>query len=130
MANTPRSRKNKGKRLQNTIRDMILERFSELEPDDVTSTLMGDSGTDIKLSPLARRKFPYSIECKNTEKLNVWAALEQATANTKENTVPVLFFKRNNSEIYAVIPADHFFDLTSPATVTMAETEEPAIITE
>jgi hypothetical protein len=46
----PRSAKNKGKRLQNAVRDMILENFTQLEPDDVVSTLMGDSGTDIKLS--------------------------------------------------------------------------------
>ncbi len=54
----PRSAKNKGKRLQNAVRDMILENFTQLEPDDVVSTLMGDSGTDIKLSPAARKLFP------------------------------------------------------------------------
>jgi len=53
----PRSAKNKGKRLQNAVRDMILENFTQLEPDDVVSTLMGDSGTDIKLSPAARKLF-------------------------------------------------------------------------
>ncbi len=74
----PRSAKNKGKRLQNAIRDLILEHFPQLEPDDVVSTLMGDSGTDIKLSPAARKVFPYSPECKNQEKVNIWAALEQA----------------------------------------------------
>jgi len=31
----PRSAKNKGKRLQNAVRDMILENFTQLEPDDV-----------------------------------------------------------------------------------------------
>ncbi len=50
---------------------MILENFKQLEPDDVVSTLMGDSGTDIKLSPAARKLFPYSPECKNQEKMNV-----------------------------------------------------------
>ncbi len=66
----PRSAKNKGKRLQNAVRDMILENFTQLEPDDVVSTLMGDSGTDIKLSPAARKLFPYSPECKNQEEFN------------------------------------------------------------
>ncbi len=94
----PRSAKNKGKRLQNAIRDLILEHFPQLEPDDVVSTLMGDSGTDIKLSPAARKVFPYSPECKNQEKVNIWAALEQAEDNTKENTYPVVFFKRNNTK--------------------------------
>lgn len=111
MANTPRSRKSKGKRLQNAIRDLILEHFPRLEPDDVVSTLMGDSGTDIKLSPAARKVFPYSPECKNTEKFQVWAALQQAETNTKQDTHPVVFFKRNNSKTYAIIPVEHFFDL-------------------
>jgi len=107
----PRSAKSKGKRAQNVIREMILGHFPDLHPDDVVSTLMGDSGTDIKLSHAARQKFPYSVESKNQEKLNIWAALEQAETNTKEGTFPVLFFKRNRSKLYVAIDADHFFDL-------------------
>ena len=107
----PRSAKNKGKRLQNAIRDLILEHFPQLEPDDVVSTLMGDSGTDIKLSHAARQKFPYSVESKNQEKLNVWSSLEQAEKNVKEGTYPVLFFKRNRSKMYVAMDADHFFQL-------------------
>ena len=107
----PRSAKNKGKRLQNTVRDLILEHFPQLEPDDVVSTLMGDSGTDIKLSPAARKVFPYSPECKNQEKLNVWASLEQAEKNVKDNTYPVLFFKRNRSKMYVALDVEHFFQL-------------------
>ena len=58
----PRSAKNKGKRLQNKVRDLILEKFnSKLEPDDVRSITMGDSGEDILLSPAARRLFPFSV---------------------------------------------------------------------
>lgn len=106
-----RSAKNKGKRLQNTVRDLILEHFPQLEPDDVVSTLMGDSGTDIKLSPAARKVFPYSAECKNQEKLNVWASLEQAEKNVKDGTNPVLFFKRNRSKMYVAMDVEHFFHL-------------------
>jgi hypothetical protein len=114
-----RSAKNKGKRLQNAIRDMILEQFNQLEQDDVVSTLMGDSGTDIKLSPAARKAFPYSPECKNQEKMNIWASLKQAEANTKEGTTPVLFFKRNNTQVYAVIPVEHFFELAKKGTTEL-----------
>ena len=60
----PRSAKNKGKRLQNDVRDLILEKFDTLEPDDVRSITMGDSGEDILLSPAARKLFPFSVECK------------------------------------------------------------------
>ena len=67
-----RSAKNKGKRLQNKVRDLILEKFQTLEPDEVRSTTMGDSGEDVLLSPAARKKFPFSVECKNQEKINIW----------------------------------------------------------
>lgn len=107
----PRSAKAKGRKLQNTVRDLIKEHFPQLHPDDVVSTQMGGAGVDIQLSPAARKVFPYSIECKNTEKINIWAALEQSEANVKDGTFPVVFFKRNHSKTYVAIDADHFFDL-------------------
>ena len=106
----PRSAKNKGKRLQNKIRDLILEKFDILEPDDVRSITMGDSGEDILLSPAARRVFPFSVECKNQEKLNIWGALEQAEDNSGNHT-PLVIFKRNRSKTYAVLEFDKLLEL-------------------
>jgi hypothetical protein len=105
-----RSAKNKGKRLQNTVRDVLLETFNTLEPDDIKSAVMGDSGEDIQLSPAARKLIPYSIECKNQEKLNIWGALEQAEKNSG-NSNPVLIFKRNRSKTYAVLEIEDFIKL-------------------
>ena len=67
--------------MQNDVRDLILETFKELEPDDVRSTTMGDSGEDILLSPEARKLFPFAVECKNQERLNIWDSLSQAEWN-------------------------------------------------
>ena len=106
----PRSAKNKGKRLQNKVRDLILEKFNQLEPDDVRSITMGDSGEDILLSPAARRLFPFSVECKNQEKLNIWSALEQAETNSS-NHVPLVIFKRNRTKTYAVLEFDKLLEL-------------------
>ena len=106
-----RSAKNKGKRLQNTVRDILLETFKDdLEPDDIRSQIMGMSGEDIVLSPAARKLIPYSIECKNQEKLNIWSSLEQAEGNSKEST-PVLVFKRNRSKTYAAVELKEFIKL-------------------
>ena len=106
-----RSAKNKGKRLQNSVRDILLETFKDqLEPDDIKSAVMGDSGEDIQLSPAARKLIPYSIECKNQEKLNIWSALEQAENNSGDYD-PVLIFKRNRSKTYAVLEMKDFIDL-------------------
>ena len=66
-----RSAKSKGRRLQNQIKELLLESFKELEPDDVRSAIMGETGEDIKLSPAARRQIPYSFECKNQENLKL-----------------------------------------------------------
>ena len=105
-----RSAKNKGKRLQNNVRDLILEKFKQLEEDDVRSITMGDSGEDILLSPAARKLFPFSVECKNQEKLNIWSSLEQTETNAGKHT-PLLIFKRNRSKTYAVLQLDDLMEM-------------------
>ena len=98
----PRSAKNKGKRLQNKVRDLILEKFNSLESDDVRSITMGESGEDILLSPAARKLFPFSVECKNQEKLNIWKSLEQSATNSGKHT-PIVIFKRNRTKTYVAL---------------------------
>tara|TARA_X000001382_G_scaffold8197_1_gene5971 strand:- start:1064 stop:1399 length:336 start_codon:yes stop_codon:yes gene_type:complete len=105
-----RSAKNKGKRLQNQVRDLILEKFQQLEEDDVRSTTMGDSGEDILLSPAARKLFPFSVECKNQEKLNIWSSLEQAENNSGIHS-PLLIFKRNRTKTYAVLELEELLKI-------------------
>ena len=97
-----RSAKSKGRRLQNQIKELLLESFKELEPDDVRSAIMGETGEDIKLSPAARRQIPYSFECKNQEKINIWESLNQAEENSG-NYPHVLIFKRNRSKTNAIL---------------------------
>ena len=105
------SGKAKGRRLQNKIRDLLLEHFSDkLEPDDVKVAIMGESGEDIKLSPAARKLIPYSFECKNQEKLNIWSSLEQAEENSGDYP-PVLIFKRNRSKTYVTVELEEFMKL-------------------
>ncbi len=105
------SRKSKGRRLQNKIRDLLLEHYSDkLEKDDIRCAVMGESGEDLKLSPAARKLIPYSFECKNQEKLNIWDSLEQAEKNS-DDYGPVLIFKRNRSKIYVVLEISDFLEL-------------------
>ena len=108
------SKKGKGRRLQNFVRDRLLLSFPTLEPDDVKAAIMGESGEDIKLSPAARKKIPYSFECKNQERLSIWESLKQAVTNCNDRC-PVLIFKRNHSKTYAVIDIDKFMDLIREA---------------
>ena len=105
------SRKSKGRRLQNKIRDLLLEHYSDkLERDDIRCAVMGESGEDLKLSPAARKLIPYSFECKNQEKLSIWSSLEQAAENSGDYP-PVLIFKRNRSKTYVTIELEEFIKL-------------------
>lgn len=108
------SGKAKGRRLQQKVRDLLLEAFKdELEQDDIRSTSMGAGGEDLQVSPLARRLIPYSWEMKNQESISIWSALHQAEQNCPDNVDPVLVFKKNRSKTYAVIELDKFIKLIS-----------------
>ena len=97
-----KSAKAKGRRLQNLTRDKLREAFPSLEEDDIKSQTMGMCGEDIVLSPAAKKLIPYSFECKNVEKLNIWSALEQAETNCDGRT-PIVVFKRNRSKTFVAI---------------------------
>tara|TARA_B100001063_G_C16642612_1_gene491623 strand:+ start:75 stop:413 length:339 start_codon:yes stop_codon:yes gene_type:complete len=106
----PQSAKAKGRNLQKWVRDLLLEHFPQLEPDDVRSTSMGAGGEDIQLSPAARRLFGFSVECKSVEKLNVWAAYEQASANSGDHE-PLLVMKKNRKKPLVVLDAETFIQI-------------------
>lgn len=110
----PRSAKSKGRKLQKEVQEKLLRLFEDrLEPDDIRVAIMGQSGEDIILSPAARKLLPYSFECKNTEKLNIWSAIEQSQDNCKEGLTPVVAFRRNHTKPYIAIELEHFLELIS-----------------
>jgi len=104
------SAKAKGRKLQQAVRDGILERFPTLEPDDVRSTGMGQSGEDIQLSPAARKLFPYSVECKNLAKIAVYNYYNQCEGNSGDYE-PLVVIKQNRSKPLAIIDLEHFMEL-------------------
>ena len=109
----PQSCKAKGRRFQQTIATIIRTYFDLPEPDAV-STSMGNQGIDIQLSAAARAKFPWAVECKNSEHLNIWKALEQAQVNAeKENLKPLVAFTRNRDQAYVALKLNDFMDLVS-----------------
>ena len=102
----PQSAKAKGRRLQQQFRELLIEELG-IHPEDIESRSMGAGGEDLIMARAARQKFPYSIECKNVEKLNVWEAYKQADENSK-NYEPVVVMKKNNHKTLVVIDAEHF----------------------
>lgn len=116
----PQSAKAKGRRLQQEVRDAVLAAFPALEPDDVTSRSMGAGGTDLLLSPAAKRLFPCAVECKNQENLNIWAALKQAWRDAAEDRtwgqdVPIVVFRRNLSLTYVALELHDFLAILKRA---------------
>ena len=75
------SAKAKGRRLQQWFRDLLIEKL-DVHPEDIESRSMGAGGEDLIMARAARKKFPYSIECKNQENVNVWKAYDQAKENS------------------------------------------------
>ena len=106
---TPRGAKAKGRSFQQFVRDKLLELFPQLEPDDVRSTAMGQSGEDIQLSPAARKLIPYNIECKSKARSQVHTYYEQAKSHGKHE--PVVIVKMDRDIPLAVISLDHFLTL-------------------
>lgn len=107
----PSSAKNKGRNLQKWVVKQLVEILG-CHPEDLESRPMGSGGEDVILGRESRAIFPYSVECKNVERLNVWEAYEQATANSKAYE-PLLIMKKNGKKALAVVDAKHFFRLVS-----------------
>jgi hypothetical protein len=103
------SAKAKGRRLQQWVRNLLIEEL-EVHPEDIESRSMGAGGEDLIMARAAREKFPYSIECKNQEAVNVWKSYEQATENSGDYE-PLLVIKRNNSKPLVVVDAEYFVRL-------------------
>ena len=103
------SAKAKGRRLQQQVRTQLIEEL-DIHPEDIESRPMGSQGEDLIMSRAAREAFPYSIECKNQEKLNVWAAWEQAKESCKSYK-PLVVMSRNRQETLVVMRLDDLISL-------------------
>jgi hypothetical protein len=107
------SAKAKGRRLQQWVRDRILETFPSLKSDDVTSTGMGQNGEDVRLASAARELFPYSTECKSQKRIAVYGFYDQAKDNCPTGAEPLVIIKADRRPPLALIDAEHFFKLIS-----------------
>lgn len=105
----PSSAKAKGRRLQQWVRDKLIESLN-IHPEDIESRSMGAGGEDLIMARAARQKFPHSIECKNVEKLNVWEAYEQAIANSGDYE-PIVVMKKNGKKPLVVVDAEYYIKL-------------------
>tara|TARA_R100001594_G_C3934288_1_gene238970 strand:+ start:26 stop:370 length:345 start_codon:yes stop_codon:yes gene_type:complete len=103
------SAKAKGRNLQKWVVNKLIEEF-DIHPEDIKSCSMGAGGEDVVMARAAREKFPFSVECKNVEKLNVWDAYEQAKANSS-GYEPIVVMKKNHKKPLVVLDAEHFISM-------------------
>lgn len=104
------SRKAKSRYLQNIVKNKITTTFN-LAPGDIRTSNTGENGEDIKLlSITAKRTFPYSVECTNTEQfVGLYKKFKQARRHNHRE--PLLVIKKNRSQPLAIITLEHFFEL-------------------
>lgn len=116
------SAKQKGRRACQDVK-ALLHRFAPvLDGDDIMLPTGSVPGADIHLSPAARNFYPFAIECKNVESLNIWKALTQAETHVKSDSdIPLLFFKRNRSKLYVALDAEAFLKLISKKSLECSE---------
>ena len=108
------SRKAKGRDLQKWMCSEISEivGIPYKQDDDqclIHSREMSQAGTDIVLRGEAFKLFPYSVECKNTESLDLVKTVVQAKSNTVDSTDYLIVHKRKAlPEVVVVMAWDAF----------------------
>lgn len=107
------SAKSKGRELQKwtceKIADSIGEEFGK--DTDIESRPMGQSGTDVRLSPRTKKKFPFAVECKRAESWSIHEWIKQAKTNQDSDTDWIVIARRSRDNAVAIIDADTFFKI-------------------
>ena len=102
--------KAKGRKLQQTVRDAIFDKYPNLTLDDVRSCPMGSNGEDIQLSTAAKAQFPFSVEAKARAKIAlVYDAIEQA--KSQNDLTPLAVIRADRKAPLVVMTMDDFFKL-------------------
>jgi len=111
-----RSAKNKGAEFQREVRDAILQYFPDLTQNDIRSTTGGANGVDILLSEAAIEAFPFSVECKRSERVD-GKYLDQVLENVIHGTHPLLVFRWNRSPMLVAFRMNLFTRLFSDVNI-------------
>lgn len=61
------------------------------------------------------------IECKRTETLSLYPAMEQASRDAEEHETPVVFHRRNGKKWLAVVELDRLPELVTQLYLVMSE---------
>lgn len=111
------SRKQKGRSLQKWVCQQVAKLFGiEYDQQDdqcpIHSREMGQSGVDIILRSPVKEVFPFAIECKSGEHLNLLQTMKQAKKNTGNELDWIIVYKKKafNTPI-AIMDWDCFYKI-------------------
>ena len=111
----PQSAKNKGRLLQQWVRDQLITLFG-LSDEDIRSTSMGAGGEDILFSPVAARRLGISVECKSRDRIAVYGFYQQAQENCPPSREAVVVIKQNRAKPLVVVDAEYYFHILERST--------------
>ena len=74
---------------------------------------MGSTGADLQMSPLAKERFPFSVEVKRRACgfTPIYDALDQADRD--DGLTPLVYARQDRQRAFVVMYADHFEALMS-----------------
>lgn len=108
----PKSAIQKGKAFMKHVVELLRHRAPHLGENEIRIGAPGVKSHDIWMTDKACEYYPFTIECKWQESLNIWACLDQAEAqNKRADRSAVLFFKRSRSDVYVAMKANEFLNL-------------------
>lgn len=96
---TSGARRAKAKRGPTRTREAMVT-HGGLSPDEVTITANGLNGVDLKVGGESAKRWPFAMECKTVERLNVWDAIKQAKGYGADWCLTIT---RNNDGLYAIM---------------------------
>ena len=92
---------------QKEVAEMI-SKMLDIPLGDIKITTAGVKGIDVEVCESQKHKFPFDLEVKRVEKLNIWAAFEQASENSD---LPAVAFRRNRDEWKICLSLEDFLAL-------------------
>ena len=103
---------------------LLLEHATHLTDADIQKPIGSRRGADLIFSEKALETYPFTVEVKNVEKLNIWEALEQSENHCAQTELkPLLVFRRNHSPLYVTLRFEDFLKL-----IRAAEAPNPELV--
>lgn len=101
------SSKAKGRELQKLVVERVREALN-LNKDDISSAIMGDTGADIKLSSRGKRVFSYSVECKRRANYTTIYNFYKQAARHYPELIPLVVIRGDREKPLVILDLEHF----------------------